>query len=33
MLSSSERGGRLTVWNESEALLIKVEEGIEEHPS
>ena len=33
MLSSAERGGRQSVWNEIEALLTKVEEGIEERPS
>jgi len=33
MLSSTERGGRQRVWNEIVALLIEVEEGIEERPS
>jgi hypothetical protein len=33
MLSSNERGGKYRVWDEIEALLIKVEEGIEEHLS
>jgi len=33
MLRSAEQGGRERVWNEIEALLIEVEEGIEERPS
>jgi hypothetical protein len=33
MLSSAKRGERQRVWNEIEALLIKVEEGIEVRPS
>jgi hypothetical protein len=33
MVSSAEREGRQRVWNEIEALLIEVEEGIEQCPS
>jgi len=33
MLSSAQREWRQRVWNEKEALLIEVEEGIEERPS
>jgi len=32
MLGSTERGEWKRVWNEIEALLFEVEEGIEEHP-
>jgi hypothetical protein len=32
MLNIAERGGRKTVWNEMEARLSKIKEGIEEHP-
>jgi hypothetical protein len=33
MLSSAKRGGRQRVWNEIKALLVEIEEGIEEQPS
>jgi hypothetical protein len=33
MLSRAEQGGRYTVWNDIVALLIEVEEGIEQLPS
>jgi len=32
MLSNAERGEWQRVWNEIEALLFEVEEGIEERP-